>query len=129
MNSDRSFGRHSWLYLGALLVAALFGSGCGSNVPAPPPVPPVGPAQARLTAAVQPPTLCFKDITEKAGIRFFHTNGASGKKLLPETMGSGAAFFDFNNDGHPDLLLVNGCYWPGHEETSKPAPTLALYRN
>jgi hypothetical protein len=67
------------------------------------------------------------DVTESAGIRFRHVNGAFGKKFLPETMGSGCAFFDFDSDGDQDILLVNGTSWPGE----KPAvlPTSALYRN
>ena len=74
------------------------------------------------------PAVRFTDVTDKAGIHFVHTNGSFGKKLLPETMGSGVAFLDFNKDGKPDLLFVNSCYWPGHEEAGK-RPTLALYRN
>src|SRR4051812_40681985 len=53
------------------------------------------------------PAVRFTDITDPAGIRFRHTNGATGKKLLPETMGSGVAFLDYNNDGRPDILFVN----------------------
>ncbi len=71
----------------------------------------------------------FTDITEQAGIRFRHTNGARGKKLLPETMGSGVAFLDFDKDGLQDLLFINSCYWPGLEDKNQPTPTLALYRN
>ena len=41
----------------------------------------------------------FADITEKAGISFIHHNGAAGKKLLPEAMGSGCAFTDLDGDG------------------------------
>ena len=52
--------------------------------------------------------ITFKDITQQAGIHFTHTNGASGKKYLPETMGSGCAFIDYDNDGYPDILLING---------------------
>ena len=74
------------------------------------------------------PAVRFTDVTDKAGIRFVHTNGSFGKKLLPETMGSGVAFLDFNKDGKQDLLFINSCYWPGHEEAGK-KPTLALYRN
>jgi len=85
------------------------------------------PKPREKTAAI--PFVPFKDITEKAGIRFRHTNGAFGKKLLPETMGSGVAFLDFDNDGKQDLLLINSCYWPGHEPAGEPAPTLALFRN
>ncbi len=77
------------------------------------------------------PRLCrtvkFVDITKEAGITFVHDNGALGEKLLPETMGSGVAFFDYDRDGDPDLFFVNSSYWPGHEV--KPAPTQALYRN
>jgi hypothetical protein len=76
-----------------------------------------------------PPSVHFSDITRKAGITFRHTNGAFGKKLLPETMGSGVAFIDYDQDGHQDLLFVNSCYWPGFEAKGKSAPTLALYRN
>jgi len=75
-----------------------------------------------------PPKVRFTDITSQAGIDFVHNNGAFGLKLLPETMGSGVAFIDFDQDGLVDLLLVNSCPWPGKEGKGKP-PTLALYRN
>jgi enediyne biosynthesis protein E4 len=77
-------------------------------------------------ASEQMPSVKFTDITAAAGIQFVHNNGATGDKLLPETMGSGVAIFDFDNDGDQDLLFVNGASWPG-----KPASTAtqALYRN
>ena len=52
------------------------------------------------------PVARFKDVTVEAGIQFVHVNGAYGDKLLPETMGGGVAFFDFDNDGHQDLLFL-----------------------
>ena len=69
----------------------------------------------------------FVEVTEAAGIRFVHENGAFGEKYLPETMGSGVAFFDADGDGDQDLLFVNSRRWPGHR--SAPEPTAALYRN
>lgn len=75
------------------------------------------------------PLAKFTDITAAAGITFVHQNGAYGDKLLPETLGGGVAFFDFDNDGRQDLLFINSCYWPGHIPKDKPAPTMALYRN
>ncbi|HAJ92446.1 MAG TPA: CRTAC1 family protein, partial [Gammaproteobacteria bacterium] len=74
-----------------------------------------------------PPTVIFRDITRAAGIDFVHTNGAYGDKLMPESIGSGAAFFDYDNDGDQDLLLVNSSWFPGHEQDT--TPTLALYQN
>ena len=58
--------------------------------------------------------ITFRDITQRAGIRFIHNNAAFGKKYLPETMGPGVAFIDYDNDGWPDIFLVNGTDWPGH---------------
>lgn len=60
------------------------------------------------------PTITFQDITQKAGIHFVHNSGAFGGKYLPETMGPGVAFIDYDNDGWPDIFLVNGMDWPGH---------------
>ena len=68
----------------------------------------------------------FRDITAQAGIHFVHNNGAFGKKYLPETMGPGCAFIDFDNDGWPEILLVNGEDWLGHKRV---VSTPKLYRN
>ncbi|MDR3618924.1 MAG: CRTAC1 family protein [Paludisphaera borealis] len=109
------------------LSLALIVAGCGK-----------GPEPATISAAVAPtrppvvkaenlPTVKFVDVTKESGVAFTHFNGAFGEKLLPETMGAGAAFFDYDNDGDQDLLFVNSAPWPGHEVD--PAPTQRLYRN
>ena len=69
----------------------------------------------------------FVEVTKVAGIDFVHNSGAFGKKYLPETMGAGCAFIDYDNDGWQDILLVNGKDWPGHS-TGK-GQTITLYRN
>ena len=69
----------------------------------------------------------FSDITAQAGIHFTHNNGAFGKKWLPETMGPGCAFIDYDNDGYPDIILINGVDFPGHPHRG--ATTLKLYHN
>ncbi|MGC1170109.1 MAG: CRTAC1 family protein [Candidatus Acidiferrales bacterium] len=68
----------------------------------------------------------FEDVTRAAGIHFVHNNGAFGKKWLPETMGPGVAFIDYDDDGWQDILLVNGMDWPGHAHKHS---TMALYHN
>jgi hypothetical protein len=78
-------------------------------------------------SAEPPPPVTFHEVTKEVGIDFKHVNGAAGDKYMPETMGSGAAFLDYNNDGNLDILLINGTYWPEHKRTEK--PTMQLYRN
>ena len=71
-------------------------------------------AQAGASSSSAQAGVQFVDVTAKAGIRFTHNNGAFGKKFLPETIGPGVAFIDYDNDGWPDIFLVNGTDWPGH---------------
>ena len=70
--------------------------------------------------------ITFRDITQRAGIHFVHNNGAFGKKYLPETMGPGVAFIDYDNDGWTDIFLVNGTDWTGHASKHS---TPKLYHN
>ncbi len=117
----------------SVLVVALTLAACGPDEVTP--VAPVAGTYAKTT--LESPTatdvtpmaaLRYVDVTADAGIDFVHESGAYGEKLLPETMGAGAAFLDHDGDGDPDLLLVNGDWWPGHEKDGA-RPTLRLYRN
>ncbi|PYV49960.1 MAG: CRTAC1 family protein [Acidobacteria bacterium] len=83
-------------------------------------------AAALVAVPASAQQITFRDITAQAGIHFTHNNGAFGKKYLPETMGPGCAFIDYDNDGWPDILLVNGENWPGH---AGPQSTTKLYHN
>ncbi|WP_339686957.1 CRTAC1 family protein [Gimesia maris] len=134
--NDESIGRAFWYSFSVILLLAI----CGGSIYAwkqmqqPEEIvketPLALPAQ-RKTEEITLPQIPFTDITEAAGIRFVHNNGASGEKLLPETMGGGAAFFDYDNDGDQDLLLVGSQNWPWSKagEQQKSVPSLALYQN
>jgi hypothetical protein len=99
-----------------------------SNVPIPKPAPPK--SGEEIWDNAKTPDVRFVDITPEAGINFTHTNGSFGSKLLPETMGAGCAFIDFDNDGDQDIFFVNSRHWPDDPARSnKPTPTLMLYRN
>ncbi len=90
-----------------------------------PPAPAVSSPPVSLPSAVDP-ELMFTDVTAAAGLRFTHISGATGQRWYPETIGSGVAFFDYDGDAKPDILLVNGQDWP---PASGPPATLQLYRN
>ena len=83
-------------------------------------------AAAALSVAAAPGApVQFTDATSAAGIKFVHNSGRAGKKMLPETLGSGVAFFDANQDSWPDLLLINSRDWKPRARKS----LHALYRN
>src|SRR5687767_662460 len=71
-------------------------------VTAPPKAPDLPTVREKPTVPL--PKIPFTDITDSSGITFRHENGAAGEKLLPETMGGGCAFVDFDGDGDQDIL-------------------------
>jgi hypothetical protein len=93
-----------------------------------PQLTPLSAPTAATAQKIEVPTVKFTDITASAGISFNHYNAASAEKLLPETMGAGVAFFDFDNDGDQDLLFINGKPWPWQRVDAPPSP-LTLYAN
>jgi len=84
--------------------------------------------QSARSVATQagPPGFRFSDITSQAGIHFEHNSGAYGGKYLPETLGAGCAFLDYDRDGWQDILFINGMDWPGHKTRRS---TMRLYHN
>lgn len=95
----------------AFLLLAL---GCGTESPLPP-------------ASLEPGTrFLLVDATVEAGLAFRHRHGGTGRRYMPETMGSGLAWLDYDGDGWVDLYLVNAEPTPGYEG---PPIADALYRN
>lgn len=82
--------------------------------------------QPALVALRPAGSVQFTDVTAQAGIWVAHNSGAFGKKYLPETMGSGVCFLDYDKDGWQDILIVNSMDWSEHK-THKSYP--ALYHN
>ncbi|HBL45517.1 CRTAC1 family protein [Gimesia sp.] len=134
--NDESIGRAFWYSFSAFLILAV----CGGSIYAwkqmqqPEEIvreTPLSLPAERKVEEITLPKIPFTDITEEAGIRFIHNNGAAGEKLLPETMGGGAAFFDYDNDGDQDLLLIGSQNWPWNQaaEQNKSVSSLALYQN
>jgi len=115
-----------------LFIVLLFAVGC-RKAAAPPVATPSSEAALASpspspTASVPRPSgpIEFTDVTNQAGIHFKHNSGAFGKKYLPETLGTGGAFLDYDNDGWQDIVLVNSSDWPEHKTAKS---FLALYHN
>src|SRR2546426_4474547 len=124
--------QRNWIIFCLLLGPFLLSSACkqpGANAPAPAQTevatetasPSPSPTPPRPSGSIQ-----FTDVTSQAGIHFKHNSGAFGKKYLPETVGSGCAFIDYDNDGWQDILLINSMSWPGR---AGPKSYPALYHN
>ncbi|WP_430451361.1 CRTAC1 family protein [Rhodopirellula europaea] len=133
LRDEADIGRAMRGSLIVLVVLAMIGGIAAFILTRPKAAPPVRESKLAKVAVrerlmVQVPTTPFKDITEEAGISFVHNNGATGDKLLPETMGGGSAFFDFDNDGDQDLLLINSMDW-SWDKPSDRGNTSALYQN
>ncbi len=128
---DAVIGRAFRWSLTVLVVLCAMGGVVAVIVNRAEPVVPPDPATTATVVvpvpAAQPPSVVFTDVTEAAGIDFVHVNGATGDKLLPETMGGGCAFFDYDNDGDQDLLFVNSVSWA--DSPAGQRATMALYAN
>jgi hypothetical protein len=92
-----------------------------SEVASASPSPSASPTPPRPSGPIE-----YTDITAQAGVRFKHNSGAFGKKYLPETIGAGCAFIDYDHDGWQDIILVNSMNWP---EQKGAKSYLALYHN
>ena len=131
---DAVIARALWRSLGVLLGLGLVAGGLVFWLTR----QPAGPV-LRQTSLVSPsaplvnvklPPVKFTDVTAAAGLAYRHDNGARGQKLLPETMGGGVAWFDFDGDGRPDLLFINSTWWPDDPRRANGSPpTLALFHN
>jgi hypothetical protein len=123
--------RHRLVIFCTLLVLFLLVAACKqSSTPLGAPSAEVANQTPSPVASPTPPRpsgpIEFTDVSAAAGIHFKHNSGAFGKKYLPETLGNGCAFIDYDNDGWQDIVIVNSTAW---SESKTPKTFLALYHN
>lgn len=133
---DQAVGKAFRWSLAALLGAAALGGGIWwvrQRTPAETRLAPEPAAAPEVRAVAAPealPILPFAERGAALGVGFERTNGAVGDKLLPETMGGGVAFFDYDNDGWDDLFFVDGASWPDASTATRVENARCrLYRN
>jgi hypothetical protein len=124
-----SIRKHKHAIAVILAAAATGTSGCADRDPEFQAVKPAATAAVASKPEITPPDVKFVDITSESGLRFTHHNASTGEKLLPETMGSGVAFIDYDADGDQDLFFVDQRPWPGANGASAAKSGHALYRN
>jgi enediyne biosynthesis protein E4 len=91
-------------------------------------IPPLGVAQRAIATSPQKPIAYFTDEAEKAGLVMKNVfGGTDTKKYIIETTGTGVAIFDYDNDGWPDIFIVNGTTLESFPLSA--APTSHLYHN
>jgi hypothetical protein len=120
--------------LAAIILLLVAGGGTAYYLTRPAPPPPVqetklADVEVRAAPEIELPKVPFIDVTDAAGITFVHENGAAGAKLLPETMGGGCAFLDFDNDGDQDIVFVNSQKWPWDPQLESAGSSIVLYAN
>ncbi len=108
----------------SFLAGCLLLSACGTSGGEP--AEASGAPKEAVTADRVAKSYLFSDMTEESGVKFTHFNSASPERLLPETMGSGVAVFDYDNDGWPDIYFANGAPLNGKSDQK---PVQALWRN
>ena len=124
-----------WLSIGLVVLGGLLALGIRWIKTAPPeaiadtPIEtPVAKIRKVMKRKITPPVAAFKDVAAEAGINWTQVNGANGNMYFPESMGTGVAWVDWDNDLDPDLLFVNHTHWPEDEGQVSPG-FLAAYEN
>ena len=124
-----------WLSVGLIVFGGLVALGIRWIKTAPPeaiadtPIEtPVAKIRKVMKRKITPPVAAFKDVAAEAGVNWTQVNGANGNMYFPESMGTGVAWVDWDNDLDPDLLFVNHTHWP-EDEGQVPPGFLAAYEN
>ena len=122
--------RHSFISFALLVTICMFSACKQTGTPVTAPPAEVANQSASPSPSPTPPRpsgpIEFTDVSAQAGIQFKHNSGAFGKKYLPETLGIGCAFLDYDSDGWQDILIINSTAWP---ERKTPRTVPALYHN
>jgi hypothetical protein len=120
-----------YLAAGILLTAAVFGLVWRQHQVSGPhtPLSPAGPLATKAAPPEPSIRIHFSDLASASGIPFRHIDGRTPMHYLSETVGSGVAWLDYDQDGYLDLFLVQGGPFPPDPKEVPRSPSSRLYRN